>query len=74
MSPGSLSFAKLVMMSSAPAKSAGMPDKKKKISRKAVTGHLLLSHEAKFPESPCYTWRASLGEQQLLSIDVLLRY
>ena len=29
--PGSLSFAKLVMMSSAPAKSAGMPDTRPKI-------------------------------------------
>ena len=29
--PGSLSFAKLVMMSSAPAKSAGMPDARPKI-------------------------------------------
>ena len=31
MSPGFLSFAKLVMMSSTPAKSAGMPDTHPKI-------------------------------------------
>ena len=31
MSPGSLSFAKLVMMSSVPAKSAGMSDTRTKI-------------------------------------------
>ena len=31
MSPGPLSFAKLAMMSSAPAKSSGMPDTRPKI-------------------------------------------
>ena len=38
--PGSLSFAKLVMMSSTPAKSAGVPDSRSKIHLFAVPYNL----------------------------------